>query len=182
MCLSGDENSIGGKAVRELFAGVVAGGANIVSGYPFDTVKVRLQAEQGVYKGPWHCLTTILRKEGVRNEALLVVLSVVRSLLGKRKKAVAAGNILSFYHASDIWIRALVMENCSSSKSVDLKRNEFDELGASAETVFPISVDPRFNSSVRNGDNGILSCWAVEQSGSIHNESRQRGQVLSGRS
>lgn len=65
MSLSGDGNNIGGKAARELLAGVVAGSANVVSGYPFDTVKVRLQAEQGVYKGPWHCFTSILRKEGV---------------------------------------------------------------------------------------------------------------------
>eukprot|EP00803_Ostreobium_quekettii_P008881 evm.model.scf_335EXC.7 EVM.evm.TU.scf_335EXC.7 scf_335EXC:36030-41569(-) len=53
------------QASKELFVGVVAGGANVVSGYPFDTVKVRLQAEPGAYKGPWHCFRSILRKEGV---------------------------------------------------------------------------------------------------------------------
>lgn len=37
-----------------------------VSGYPFDTVKVRMQAQQGRYTGPFHCFTQIVRKEGAR--------------------------------------------------------------------------------------------------------------------
>lgn len=46
-------------------AGCVAGSANITAGYAFDTVKVRLQAANSAYSGPWHAFTTILRQEGV---------------------------------------------------------------------------------------------------------------------
>lgn len=60
-------NEVENKAFRELFVGLVAGAANIFSGYPFDTVKVRLQADRGVYNGAWHCLKHIIRYEGVNN-------------------------------------------------------------------------------------------------------------------
>lgn len=50
---------------RDLAAGLIAGGANIFTGFPFDTLKVRLQAEPGVYRGAFHCLVHILRNEGV---------------------------------------------------------------------------------------------------------------------
>ena len=50
----------------DLTAGTCAGAANILVGFPFDTLKVRLQAERGVYRGAWQCLMQILRYEGVR--------------------------------------------------------------------------------------------------------------------
>ncbi|GIL60796.1 hypothetical protein Vafri_15320 [Volvox africanus] len=54
-------------AARELLAGFAAGAANVTSGYPFDTVKVRLQsAAPGQYRGAMHCLCTIVQQEGVR--------------------------------------------------------------------------------------------------------------------
>lgn len=66
-------------AVLEYVAGVVAGSSALISGYPFDTVKVRLQSVGSVhYHGPMDCTTSILRHEGVRRgnerEAGLVVL------------------------------------------------------------------------------------------------------------
>lgn len=37
------------------------------AGYPFDSVKVRMQASvRGTYAGPWGCFRQILRTEGVR--------------------------------------------------------------------------------------------------------------------
>ena len=51
--------------VLDYIAGCVAGSANITSGFPFDTVKVRLQASGSHYRGPWDAFITILRAEGV---------------------------------------------------------------------------------------------------------------------
>eukprot|EP00210_Caulerpa_lentillifera_P009183 g8755.t1 len=53
------------NAQRDLIAGLVAGGANTLVGFPFDTLKVRLQAERGVYRGSLHCLLHILKFEGI---------------------------------------------------------------------------------------------------------------------
>lgn len=50
---------------NDLTAGICAGAANTLVGFPFDTLKVRLQAERGVYRGAWHCLVHILKYEGV---------------------------------------------------------------------------------------------------------------------
>ena len=48
-------------------SGGVAGAANIFTGFPFDTVKVRLQASpRGTYAGGIDCATSILKYEGVR--------------------------------------------------------------------------------------------------------------------
>lgn len=48
-------------------SGGVAGAANIFTGFPFDTVKVRLQASpHGTYAGPWDCARSIVKYEGVR--------------------------------------------------------------------------------------------------------------------
>ncbi|KIY97777.1 hypothetical protein MNEG_10185 [Monoraphidium neglectum] len=46
-----------------LVAGVIAGAANVASGYAFDTVKVRLQT--GRYSGMVHCFKHIVQTEGV---------------------------------------------------------------------------------------------------------------------
>jgi hypothetical protein len=62
----GDHTGGKGDAARkELVCGATAGVANVLSGYPFDTVKVRLQTEPGTYTGLWDCLTRIWRQEGV---------------------------------------------------------------------------------------------------------------------
>lgn len=54
-----------------LLCGGVAGASNIFTGFPFDTVKVRLQASpQGTYAGPWDCAKAIWRFEGVRCQDL----------------------------------------------------------------------------------------------------------------
>ena len=51
---------------RSVVAGLLAGAANIVCGYPFDTVKVRMQeAGKGVYSNAWMAGRTIVAKEGV---------------------------------------------------------------------------------------------------------------------
>lgn len=52
-------------ASRELVGGLAAGAANVVSGYPFDTVKVRLQASHNRYSGTLDAFRHILREEGV---------------------------------------------------------------------------------------------------------------------
>lgn len=51
----------------DYLAGVVAGSANIVVGFPADTVKVRLQNRHNPYSGALHCLRSMLRNEGVRH-------------------------------------------------------------------------------------------------------------------
>lgn len=52
-------------ATRELVGGVIAGAVNVTSGYPFDTMKVRLQAGDGAYEGMTDCFLHIWRTEGV---------------------------------------------------------------------------------------------------------------------
>jgi len=47
-------------------AGCVAGGAQLVLAVPVDLVKVRLQAQQGRFKGPFDCLKSIYREGGLR--------------------------------------------------------------------------------------------------------------------
>lgn len=54
------------SAARSVIAGLMAGAANIVCGYPFDTVKVRMQeAGKGKYSNALMAGRTILAKEGV---------------------------------------------------------------------------------------------------------------------
>ncbi|PAV90024.1 hypothetical protein WR25_07647 [Diploscapter pachys] len=49
------------------FAGVIGGAAGVLAGHPLDTVKVRLQTQQGnIYRGTWHCFGSIVKKEGFR--------------------------------------------------------------------------------------------------------------------
>ncbi|KAJ8902231.1 hypothetical protein NDN08_006639 [Rhodosorus marinus] len=53
-------------AGKDYIAGVLAGSAGMIAGYPFDTVKVRLQSVSGSqYRGPLHCTVSILRTEGI---------------------------------------------------------------------------------------------------------------------
>lgn len=52
----------------DFFAGCVGGCAAVLVGYPFDTVKVRLQTQDSrrpKYKGTIHCFSSIIRKESV---------------------------------------------------------------------------------------------------------------------
>lgn len=51
-------------AARELVGGVLAGAVNVTSGYPFDTMKVRLQASTGGTTMA-QCFLHIWRNEGV---------------------------------------------------------------------------------------------------------------------
>jgi solute carrier family 25 carnitine/acylcarnitine transporter 20/29 len=39
--------------------------AGVLTGHPFDTVKVRLQAENSKYRGTWHTVTSIVKEEKV---------------------------------------------------------------------------------------------------------------------
>ncbi|KAI0339745.1 carnitine/acyl carnitine carrier [Trametopsis cervina] len=52
----------------DLFAGSVAGIAALTVGFPFDTVKVRLQNPEFAsrYRSVWHAFTTIVREERIR--------------------------------------------------------------------------------------------------------------------
>ena len=53
--------------MQELVCGSLAGGANIATGFPFDTIKVKLQGNPGRYIGMFHCFRSVWREEGVRN-------------------------------------------------------------------------------------------------------------------
>ena len=53
------------NSVVDYVCGCLAGGANVLTGYPFDTVKVALQASQR-YSGPLACATGIYKSKGVR--------------------------------------------------------------------------------------------------------------------
>ncbi|GJE98631.1 mitochondrial carrier [Phanerochaete sordida] len=52
----------------DLFAGAVAGIAALIVGFPFDTVKVRLQSPEVAsrYRSTFHAFTTIVREERIR--------------------------------------------------------------------------------------------------------------------
>ncbi|KAH7730782.1 Protein C54G10.4 c [Aphelenchoides avenae] len=51
----------------DFFAGCAGGAAGVLAGHPLDTVKVRLQTQTtGLYRGTWHCFTTIVRTEHVK--------------------------------------------------------------------------------------------------------------------
>ncbi|XP_045605309.1 mitochondrial basic amino acids transporter [Procambarus clarkii] len=53
----------------DFIAGCLGGCAGVAVGYPFDTVKVRLQTQDfknPMYRGTWHCLSDTVKKESVR--------------------------------------------------------------------------------------------------------------------
>jgi solute carrier family 25 carnitine/acylcarnitine transporter 20/29 len=52
------------QTAKELFAGSMAGMAQVLVGQPFDTVKVRLQTTQ-TYSGALDCAKRTLQAEGV---------------------------------------------------------------------------------------------------------------------
>src|SRR3989338_6574895 len=48
-------------------AGTVAGMSGVVVGYPFDTVKVRMQTQvTKIYSSSWVCVKKTMRREGIR--------------------------------------------------------------------------------------------------------------------
>jgi solute carrier family 25 carnitine/acylcarnitine transporter 20/29 len=53
------------QTVKELFAGSVGGITQVLTGQPFDTVKVRLQTQSHLYKGVGDCVSKIIKQEGV---------------------------------------------------------------------------------------------------------------------
>lgn len=54
-------------AAKHITSGTIAGLSAKVVEYPFDTVKVRVQADPSKYKGYLHCASCILRQEGFRS-------------------------------------------------------------------------------------------------------------------
>ncbi|KAM4100742.1 hypothetical protein ACJW30_05G091200 [Castanea mollissima] len=61
----------GSSSYKEYVAGLVAGVATVITGHPFDTVKVKLQkhnteAHGVTYRSGWHCTTRVLKTEGIR--------------------------------------------------------------------------------------------------------------------
>ncbi|KAF9949941.1 hypothetical protein BGZ70_001573 [Mortierella alpina] len=55
------------KKFHGFLAGVTSGVTKLVVGHPFDTIKVRMQTSAADrFRGPWHCLTETLKKEGPR--------------------------------------------------------------------------------------------------------------------
>ena len=53
-------------ACRDIFCGTVAGVVGKLAGYPFDTIKVRLQVEGHPYKGTMDCVLRVAKEEGLR--------------------------------------------------------------------------------------------------------------------
>jgi solute carrier family 25 (mitochondrial carnitine/acylcarnitine transporter), member 20/29 len=54
--------------VRHFIGGYFSGMALVLAGHPFDTIKVRLQAEgkSGKFSGPLNCLVKTIQNEGFR--------------------------------------------------------------------------------------------------------------------
>ncbi len=74
--------------LRNFIAGYMSGVALVLAGHPFDTIKVRLQNEgkSGRFRGPMHCVTDTVGKEGVRGlykgmGAPLFMTGIVNALL-----------------------------------------------------------------------------------------------------
>ena len=55
------------EKLRLFIAGYCSGASLVMAGHPFDTIKVRLQSEGkgGRFRGPLHCLTETVTKEGL---------------------------------------------------------------------------------------------------------------------
>lgn len=73
-------------AIKDIVAGSVGGVAQVLSGHPLDTVKVRLQTQAGVYKGTVDCLTRTIKEEGFAGlykgvQSPLVGLAVMNSVM-----------------------------------------------------------------------------------------------------
>ncbi|KAI9489168.1 mitochondrial carrier domain-containing protein [Zychaea mexicana] len=57
------------RQLDDLLFGSISGMVGKVVEYPFDTVKVRLQTQpldRPYYTGPWHCLTSTVKQDGMR--------------------------------------------------------------------------------------------------------------------
>lgn len=52
------------SATADFIAGNFGGMANVLVGQPLDTIKVRLQLDQGKFKGAWDCAVQTVQKEG----------------------------------------------------------------------------------------------------------------------
>ena len=61
-------------------AGCLAGAAQLVLAVPVDLIKVRLQAEQGRFRGPYDCIRTIYAERGVKGCYKGLVPQGIRSL------------------------------------------------------------------------------------------------------
>eukprot|EP00045_Choanoeca_perplexa_P021939 m.7878 g.7878 ORF g.7878 m.7878 type:complete len:296 (-) comp8962_c0_seq1:4-891(-) len=90
------------RLAAELAGGTVGGVMQVIVGHPLDTVKIRLQSEQGgkYYNGSWDCLTKTIRQEGFRGlykgvgpPVLMVGIlnGVMFSVNGQMKRLVAYG-------------------------------------------------------------------------------------------
>ncbi|KAG0762159.1 hypothetical protein G6F57_000130 [Rhizopus arrhizus] len=52
------------SATADFISGNFGGMANVLVGQPLDTIKVRLQLDQGKFKGAWDCTIQTIQKEG----------------------------------------------------------------------------------------------------------------------
>ncbi|OBZ88360.1 Mitochondrial substrate carrier family protein S [Choanephora cucurbitarum] len=52
------------SATADFIAGNFGGMAQVIVGQPLDTIKVRLQLDEGKFKGAWDCTVQTVRKEG----------------------------------------------------------------------------------------------------------------------
>jgi len=77
-------------------AGCVAGAAQLSIAVPVDLVKVRLQAQQGRYRGPYDCLRAVHREAGLRG--------CYKGFLAQAWRDVkASGLYFLVYHAALDW-------------------------------------------------------------------------------
>ena len=58
------EMNIVQKTSKAFISGTISGWGQTIAGQPFDTVKVRLQANPGMYNGPMQCFLDCVKREG----------------------------------------------------------------------------------------------------------------------
>ncbi|ORX48796.1 mitochondrial carrier [Hesseltinella vesiculosa] len=52
------------KPVKDVIAGTAGGMAQVIIGQPFDTIKVRIQLDNGRFNGAWDCAVQTVKNEG----------------------------------------------------------------------------------------------------------------------
>eukprot|EP01111_Echinosteliopsis_oligospora_P001866 TRINITY_DN1272_c0_g1_i2.p1 TRINITY_DN1272_c0_g1~~TRINITY_DN1272_c0_g1_i2.p1 ORF type:complete len:291 (-),score=57.46 TRINITY_DN1272_c0_g1_i2:23-895(-) len=85
--MSSDPENKLALAVKDIVAGSVGGVAQVLTGHPLDTVKVRLQTQKElIYKGTVDCLSKTIKEEGFKGlyrgvQSPLVGLAVMNSVM-----------------------------------------------------------------------------------------------------
>jgi solute carrier family 25 carnitine/acylcarnitine transporter 20/29 len=103
-------------AIKDIVAGSIGGVAQVLSGHPLDTVKVRLQTQSDIYKGTIDCLSKTVREEGFKGlykgvQSPLVGLAVMNSVMflayGQSKSAVQSDPVVPLT-ISQYWLAGAI--------------------------------------------------------------------------